>query len=138
MFTTPLDLREHAEPGEWVVISELVWQDGQGRIVVPRGFVTDLASIPPPARSILDVNGPSRAPAVLHDWLYCSRIVGRSLADELFRRALRSRGVGAIERNIFWSAVRGFGWLYWNRRSSGLKADDFAKTQGDDDGKACS
>ena len=128
MFTTPLDLREHAEPGEWVVINDLVWQDGQGKIVVPRGFVTDLASIPAAARSILDVNGPSRAPAVLHDWLYCSRLVSRKLADDLFRAALRSRGVGAVERNIFWSAVRSFGWLYWQKRRTGLTVEDFIKT----------
>lgn len=125
MFTTPLDLREYAH-GEWAVLEELEWAGDGEHIVVPRGFITDLASIPKPLRAVLDVNGPSRAPAVLHDWLYCSHIVSRDRADDLLRIALETRGVGVIERNAFWSGVRAFGWLYWNKRKKGLGPSDFA------------
>ena len=102
MFTTPLDLRAYIAD-EWVVLNPLVWEYGGERITVPRGFITDLASIPRALRGLpnLDPNGLSRAPAVLHDFLYCSQTVeSRAVADGIFRAALQAVGVGAVTRTV--------------------------------------
>lgn len=137
-FITECDLRVYRGnrlPNEWVVLAPLVFEyvvppvsptapaaRATARFVVPPGFVTDLASIPRAVRLLpgFDVNGRSRAPAVLHDWLYCSQAVSRSLADYLFHVALRAEGVPPVTADLFWAGVRLGGWVYYNRRESGI------------------
>lgn len=134
--------------GEFVLLSPLVWEmPGKSRIVVPTHFITDFASIPKLAQFMpgFDVNGRSRAAAVLHDWLYCSheqvriyteggelhyyRMV-REEADALFREALLATKNSPFAANAMHAAVRGFGWRYWNKRADGLDPDyDFALPQ---------
>jgi hypothetical protein len=123
-FLTPLDLRAYL-PGEWVVLTALVYQALAGIYSVPRGFITDLASIPRVLRSIYERNGLSRRPAVLHDYLYCAQLTTRAEADALFLEALAAEGVGWAMRRSMWLGVRVGGWVYWNRRADGMRADDY-------------
>ena len=126
-FTTPLDLRAH-RPGEWVVLKPLTYYPtatlaaiyGLAHISVPRGFVTDLASIPRLLRPVLDQNDDTREPAVLHDYLYCRQSVSRAAADALFLEALQRVGIGRIKRYAMYAAVRAFGGRYWHARPDGL------------------
>ena len=115
MFVTPLQL-EATLPGRWKLIHDLVWEGGQ-RIVVPAGFETDLASIPRLLRGILHQNGLSRAPAVLHDFLYATQIMTRSEADGVFREALEAEGMGWLGRFLYWSGVRVGGWVAWRNHA---------------------
>ena len=132
-FTTYLNLRAMPDPGEWALISPLRYTMRMGyEIVVPAGFITDLASIPRAFRGVFSVNGRSRMAAVLHDWLYCSQSSGarprfsRAECDAIFYEALAACDVGLIERNAMWLGVRAGGWLYWGRRvRCGLSLDDF-------------
>ncbi len=133
MFRSELDVRPF-KPDEWVVLHELLWHDPLGGntpdgepviVSVPRGFITDLASIPRVLRGVLDANGLSRRPAVLHDYLYCSQPCSRAAADALFRRALAAEGVGLIARNFYYVGVRAGGALYWKLRRAGLGREDF-------------
>lgn len=119
MFTNSLDLRA-TDPGEWALIAPLHYGD----MVVPVGFITDLASIPRPFRPILDRTGKSRKPAVLHDFLYCQHKLERSEADWIFLEALESEGVSLPVRWAMYLAVRAGGWAYWDKRD-GMTMDDF-------------
>lgn len=122
-FLTPLDLRA-SEPGEWVLLSDLRYQSASGRVhLVPRNFVTDLASIPRPLQLFITKNGASRRAAVLHDFRYCLKQGTREEADALFYEALRADGVGVVMARAMWLGVRAGGWLYWNSRN-GLTVDD--------------
>lgn len=124
-FLTPLDLRAD-EPGEWIVLLALIFVDKTDkRYTVPRGFITDLASIPAFLRGLFNVNGLSREPAVLHDFLYCIQYTTRAEADALFLEALASVGVGWAARHSMWLGVRAAGWLYWNDRYDGINQEDF-------------
>lgn len=124
-FLTPLDLRAH-RPGEWVVLLALIYKAKDGvRHIAPRGFITDLASIPRLFRDVFNVNGLSREPAVLHDFLYCIQYTTRAEADALFLEALESVGVGWATRYSMWLAVRAGGWMYWGSRDC-ITQDDFA------------
>lgn len=119
MFTSPLILRV-GPPGEWILERTLEWE-GRQRIVVPAGFITDLASIPRALRGVLEQNGRSRKAAVLHDWLYSSQRIGtrritRAQADAVFRQALEAEHVGWVARSLYWSGVRVGGWLPWGKR----------------------
>lgn len=123
-FTGTLDLRAH-EAGEWVMLAPLPFVTEAGEVItVPAGFVTDLASIPSPFRPVLDRNGKSRKPAVLHDWRYCLKAGTRADADALFLEALKAEGVSLVERWAMYLGVRAGGWLYWNKRT-GLAPSDF-------------
>lgn len=112
MFTTPLDCRA-SKPGQWVLLRDLIWHSDSERYVVPAGFETDLASVPRLLRWLLDVNGSSRRPAVLHDYLYRMQPISRAQADAIFRRALEAEGTILPGRWLYWSGVRVGGWIAW-------------------------
>lgn len=124
VFLTPLVLRATI-PDEWVVDEPLVYRDDNwGTFTVPPGTITDLASIPRALRSLpmLDPNGISRRPAVLHDYLYNSGGGSRfdkRLADELLRRALIDEGASRVVAHIYWRAVDWFGSSAWNKGHTG-------------------
>lgn len=126
-FINSLDLRVY-QPGEWVVLNDLDYKPIRGNVITtPRGFVTDLASIPAPLRGILNVNGRSRMPAVLHDFLYSVQPQGitRERADNLFYEALVSVGVLPAVAWVYWAGVRMGGWMYWGRREADPSIEDF-------------
>lgn len=114
MFRSNLLLEASPVADQWIVRRPLVWatrSDKLDAITVPKGFVTDLASVPRflRDRKAFDVNGASRRPAVLHDFLYATGLGGKDFADNLFRLALRAEGVGAVNAWLFYQAVHLFG-----------------------------
>lgn len=124
-FLTPLDLRAY-KPDQWVLLLALIYMTKGGtRYVVPRGFITDLASIPRLLRALFDINGASRMAAVLHDFLYCIQYTTRAEADALFLEALEACGVGWATRWSMYLGVRSGGWVYWRARGDGLNQEDF-------------
>ena len=79
-------------------------------ILVPRGYMTDFASIPRAARSFIDIFGNNAEAAVAHDWLYAVGEAGkRPYADDLFRYALMEQGVNLVTRNLMHAAVNAGG-----------------------------
>jgi len=102
-------------------------------ITVPRGFETDFASIPWGIRNLFPPMGPWSRPAIVHDFLYCSRGTGvldtanaphlcgitrlfpyeRWEADLIFREAMQVVGVPAWRRAVMYRAVRLGGWSGW-------------------------
>jgi hypothetical protein len=115
MFLTSLKLEALSNrPGWWVLLDDLIWKEGASYIIVPAGFMTDLASVPPPFRNVLNINGRSRSPAVLHDYAYRAGHRSRQGADDLFRRALEAEGMGFM-RHVYWAGVRLGGWLAWSK-----------------------
>lgn len=128
-FLTSLDLRAY-KPGEWVVLVGLLYLAGNGaRFMVPRGFITDLASIPLALRWLIDPDGLSRQAAVLHDFLYCLHFTTRAEADALFLEALAACGVGWVTRHAMYAGVRAGGWVYWDQRKDGTSKDDFVEPE---------
>lgn len=124
-FLNHLDLRAYDE-GEWVVLNDLKYRAADGKVyTVEKGFVTDLASIPAPLRGVLNVNGRSRSPAVLHDALYSLQPVSRGVADSLFYEALISVGVHYLVAWVYWTGVRAGGWLYYDKRKGSPTVNDF-------------
>ena len=88
---------------------------------VPKGTRTDGASVPRIFWSILPPRGKYLESAVLHDYLYQSPpfgdgATGRKMADAIFRRAMKSQGVGKFKRNLMYRAVRAGGGFIWRRR----------------------
>ncbi len=115
--TSPLEIGERA--GEWVLVNPVeYWSDLAGRlIVIPAGFVTDLASVPWLFQWAIPVNGRHRNAAVLHDYLYrmCACWCSRKLADQIFREAMQVLGEQAWRREAMYRGVRVGGWLHYRR-----------------------
>ncbi len=93
-------------------------------IKVPRGFITDFASIPKQLWSILPPYGKPTKAAVLHDYLYKyhgfvsnDQFISytRKEADQIFLKAMEVLGVDAVKRGIMYNAVRWFGGKAWNK-----------------------
>jgi hypothetical protein len=120
MFLTRLELADEARADYWRVVSPLIWTDPiYGRLVVPAGFETDLASIPRLFRNLpaFDPNGASRRPAVVHDWLYSSKAgyrYGRDFADSFLRASLLAEGASPLTAAAFYYAVRVGGRSHWD------------------------
>lgn len=116
MFLTKLDLQAEA-PDFWSVASALVWCDSTyARIEVPKGFLTDLASIPRAVRNLpaFDPNGLSRRPAVVHDWLYQVQSHPKAWCDSFLRAAMISEGCSTADADAFYEAVHLFGQSSWD------------------------
>jgi hypothetical protein len=109
------------KPGEWELSDTLIYASEltNNLIVVPVGFVTDLASIPQRLRGIIRADGRERLPAIVHDYLYrnAPRWCDRALADAIFFEALVDCGESYLRRQALYIGVRAFGWMYWGECS---------------------
>ena len=93
--------------------SELLNKD----IIVPKGYFTDLASVPRLLRWIVPVaNAKNRKAAVVHDYL-CTHgveleiVSNQKQADLVFREALGASGLGKFKSGAMYYPVRTFQWI---------------------------
>lgn len=114
------------EPDNWLLAEPLRWASPELDIIIPQGFKTDLASIPRVFQNMLDVDGRSRLPAILHDWLYTLQPCTREFADDMLRKALVAYGESEFTARVYWSGVRVGGWKPWYARGGyGPSVTDF-------------
>ena len=83
-------------------------------VVVPEGFVTDLASIPRLFWQALRPEGRYAFAAVVHDYLYWTQIRPRTEADTIFRLAMEDSKVDAATVTSIYQAVNLLGEKAWN------------------------
>lgn len=94
------------------LLQDLVIDYELGHYTVPKGFVSDLASVPRILWSIIPPWGKYYKAAIVHDYLYIQGKGGKAgklRADNLFLSVMRHSEVGYIKRNIMYRAVRMFG-----------------------------
>ena len=103
-------------------------------LTVPRGMLTDLASVPRIA-SLAGIGrvGPHLEASILHDYLYIAwqyldpehapQRADKQFADELFRVAMTETSVKPLRREIIYRAVRWFGWSVYLERDPGAFVD---------------
>lgn len=105
----------------WRLMRDVIYQTPNGDIITAKeGLITDLASIPRWAWSILPPWHPTYGRAALiHDQLYRNhgrmhdRTYTRKESDEVFRYAMRDLGASCLKRNTMFTAVR-IGNPEWN------------------------
>jgi hypothetical protein len=92
---------------------------------VPKGFVTDLASIPRPFWSLLPPNGPYAQAAIVHDYLYWMQTGTKLAADETLKTGMQDLEVRPFIVNIiFWGVRSPFGDLAWNNDAKQRRAGE--------------
>jgi len=127
-FHSPLVVTPLRDGKHWIVKNDLVYQDAgiEKPIVVPRGFVTDFASVPRSVWSIYPTTGPYTAAAVLHDYLYWKQDpqISKKKSDNIFYDAMTSSGTPDATRNIFYNAVDKVGFLAWNKNAELKKSGE--------------
>lgn len=106
---------------QWVVLDEFVfWSHRiQAGIVIPKWFLTDLASIPRGFRWLISVNEKHRDAALPHDVMYSfwSHLeVEKSEADLIFRDFLIVSDIPKWKRMSMYQAVNLFGGSSWLKR----------------------
>lgn len=92
-------------------------------ICVPRGYKTDLASVPRLARLVFSRVGPYLEACVVHDWLYEAWIVTgewprlpmKVFADDVLRAAMLEANVGRRQVWMIYTACSRFGGEDFNR-----------------------
>jgi hypothetical protein len=82
-------------------------------VKVPKGFVTDLASIPRVFWSLLRPDGEYTYPAIIHDYLYWTQNIPKEKADLIFRLAMEDFNVNAATALIIYNAVSTGGGSAW-------------------------
>jgi len=105
---------------KWELVQSLHFViDSDTIIDVPKGFVTDLASIPRLLTPLFPIHGLQTRAAVVHDYLYseqgdidCGPFT-REQCDEIFLIGMEQLGVGWLKRTMMYNAVRAGGWLAW-------------------------
>lgn len=123
----PYDLSP--ESNEWIVLDEYIfWSHRVMRpIVVPRWFITDLASIPRIFRPLISVNEQHRLASLPHDLIYTIQALGqyggtRKEADLILRDFCELQRVPAVKRYAIYGAVRAGGWAVWKRHEKRMFA----------------
>ncbi len=93
-------------------------EDSDEIISIPEDYLTDLASIPPPARWLIPKLGKHAQAAVVHDFLYQHHTYPRKKCDEIFSEAMTVLNVPLWKRRIMYRAVRMFGWGPYGKKPS--------------------
>jgi hypothetical protein len=120
----PIDppvLKPFADNRQWMLYADLPYRIGETSqsIVVPRGFVTDFASIPEAFWSLgLSPNGTYSKAAVVHDFLYWSQGCTQLQADNLLVIAMKESNVELPLRNAIYQGVRFGGAGAWSRNAA--------------------
>jgi hypothetical protein len=112
--TKALDLARHRHELE----EDCVYWTKAGEIIVTKkGFITDGASIPRIAWSLIGspMRGKYVNSAFIHDDLYKRGLYSRKKTDDIFLEAMEMLGVNWLRRKIMWVAVRLGAWIAWNR-----------------------
>ena len=104
----------------WLLVDELVYQTNllSGVIVAPRGFQTDLASIPRIFWTTFPKEDLYDQAAVIHDAAYAHALTTtdgtrielvKVWADKIFQEAMLASGVNQLQANIMYRLVSWFG-----------------------------
>ena len=88
-------------------------------ITVPKGFITDFASVPDCLHWILPPNGKYGKAAVIHDYCYFSACYSKLKSDKIFLEGMEVLGVAKWKRDIMYYAVVLFGWYGWHQARIG-------------------
>lgn len=92
----------------WITVEDMIYQIGSTneRIVVPKGFVTDFASIPQTLWSLgLSPYGRYSRAAVVHDYLYWSQGCTRDQSDRLLVLAMKESDVSGFDEFLVYQGV---------------------------------
>jgi hypothetical protein len=87
-------------------------------VIVPRGFVTDLASVPKIFWSVLPRDGQYLSAAILHDYMYWDQRCTRQEADLILKSNMEDFGVSGFNKTAVYQAVKLGGESSWKTNAA--------------------
>lgn len=104
----------------YIVVNPFTWEaelkdTSYKKIVVPKGFVTDLTSVPPVFWSLLPRDGDYVYAAVAHDYLYWTQERDRAEADNILDVIMQEFCIGWPTRKSIYTAVDLVGNSAWKK-----------------------
>ena len=112
-----------ANAKSWIVVEDFRYQEDSAFVRVPKGFVTDFASIPRFLWQFLPQWGLYGWAAVIHDYLYTSQRMPRWKADRVLLRVMEICRVPRWQRYVIYGAVWFFGCWVWLLHERARKLD---------------
>ena len=102
----------------WYIDRDLRWDPPKGSslpsVKVPKGFVCDLASVPPIFWGVYPPIGRYAYAAVVHDYLYWTQTTSQDVADEILAIGMRDAGADEGTISKFKFAVTAVGGIAWS------------------------
>lgn len=107
---------------KWILKESLLYISKvlKSSVVVPRGFLTDFASVPRVPVLYLFFGNVAHEAAVVHDYLYSELCCSRLDADRVFYEAMGVINIKWWRRISMYAAVRLAGRYYWENRPLGV------------------
>lgn len=102
--------------GKYEVLEDIEYYNG---LVVPKSFITDLASIPKLFQGIIGVPEDFDEESILHDFLYSKYndyMINRETADKIFKQSLILNGVNPLTAKLMYDGVRLGGEFHWEKK----------------------
>ena len=101
--------------GTWRLTAPLIYQSDVAKktFTVPAGFMTDFSSVPRTPVAFLLTGDTCHSASALHDWLYSTHNVDRSMADHVLMEASLASGVPTWRAAAMFIGVRLFGSSHW-------------------------
>lgn len=111
------DDAEYVVGADYEVSFKIKGQVNRRTIKVPKGMLTDLASVPRAAWALVAPVGPHLEASIVHDFLYIAwqdlgieaRDIDREFADNVMHAGMVEAGVDRSQIVMIYSAVRAFG-----------------------------
>ena len=123
---TPFSATVTADGKYWIVNEPLIYEQPKTKqsFEVPRGFVTDMASVPRLFWSAFPPCGKYTPAAVVHDYIYWSQPPNcdQKCADDLLLVAMEESGVNLVSRKAIYAGVRVGGKSSWDENARLQKA----------------
>lgn len=116
-FLSPLHTLKTLGLREWTLMSSFGVRIDKRELTIPKGFVTDLASVPRLPVVYLLAGDSAHEAAVIHDWLYRMQ-EPRAFADRVFLAAMEAMGEPWWRRWLMYAGVRLGGWVPYARRGN--------------------
>lgn len=113
-------VRPFGDSQAWITVENVEYIIGSTteRIIVPKGFVTDFASIPQGLWSFgLSPHGQYSRAALIHDYLYWSQGCSRPQSDNLLLIAMKESEVGNFDEFAIYQGVKLGGSGAWRKNA---------------------
>ena len=109
-------VRPYSDNRAWVLLEDMDYQIGNSQftIVVPKGFVTDYASVPQMLWGALSPHDNYSRAAVVHDYLYWTQICTRPQSDNIMQIAMKESEVPKWKQIAVYGAVSLLGQASWD------------------------
>ncbi|OWT81123.1 hypothetical protein CEY04_04160 [Achromobacter sp. HZ28] len=118
---SPLRLQRFADP-VYVLSSAIAWTPNRDQtdfsaVVAPRGFVTDLASIPRVFWVALRPDADYAYAAIIHDFLYWQQVIPKDRADLIFKMSMEDFQLSKTTVATLYYAVARLGHSAWRENA---------------------